>query len=92
MMKGIQSALRLNELLGAALIIILPPDFISASISDTPSGQTEPSRPCPYTTDYCTPEDEVATPIQDVHEQPVYRLGDSDDCKDVYPVSRYKRQ
>jgi hypothetical protein len=76
-------------LLGAALIEILLPDFIFGSFSDTPSGQTKPFRPYPCTKDYCTPEDEAATPIQDMHEESVYRLGDSNDCKDLCPASRY---
>jgi hypothetical protein len=76
----------------SALGEISPPVFIFAFFSDTPSGQTWPFRLCPYTTDYYTPEDAAATPIQAAHEEPVYIFGGTGDCKDVCPVSRYERQ
>jgi hypothetical protein len=91
-MKAIQSAQRFNELSGAAFWETMTSDFIFASSSDTPPGQTRLFRLCPCTKDYCIPEDEAVTPSQDLHEESVYRYGGSSDCKDVFPASRYERQ
>jgi hypothetical protein len=70
----------------------LPRQFISAYFSGTASSQTKLSHPSPFPTDCCAPADEASARIQDLSAAIACKFGDNDDCKIVYPVSRYTLQ